>query len=245
MFEEQLFMVRAELDQVALLRFAERTHLSLRTLDDSYVVHAALKALFGESAPKPFITQRGRGHRLTLLAYAGHDHRDLADRALALADPLAVATLDLASMCSKPMPSRWRTGAIYRFETRVCPVVRISGRARGEDPREVDAFIHRCLQVGADIRLNREAIYREWLERELGRDGAARTLDAQLARFQLQRLWRRAHAANEAHLRRCQRPDVTFRGVLEVEAPGAFLALIRRGLGRHRAFGFGMLLLRN
>ena len=38
-----------------------------------------------------------------------------------------------------------------------------------------------------------------------------------------------------------QRPDALLVGSLKVEDPGAFTALLARGLGRHRAFGFGML----
>jgi CRISPR system Cascade subunit CasE len=101
------------------------------------------------------------------------------------------------------------------------------------------------LRVGPDISLNREAIYREWLERELGRNGAARTLHAELVRFQLQRLARRTHTTGNRRFHRCERPDATLTGMLEVASPEPFLALIRRGLGRHRGFGFGMLLLRN
>ena len=41
-----------------------------------------------------------------------------------------------------------------------------------------------------------------------------------------------------------RRPDVTFRGTLQVTDPDRFHALLARGVGRHRAFGFGMLLLR-
>jgi CRISPR system Cascade subunit CasE len=39
-------------------------------------------------------------------------------------------------------------------------------------------------------------------------------------------------------------PDAVLEGVLEVVDGEAFAALLRRGVGRHRAFGFGMLLLR-
>jgi CRISPR system Cascade subunit CasE len=35
-----------------------------------------------------------------------------------------------------------------------------------------------------------------------------------------------------------------FNGVLEVTEPGTFASSLARGIGRHRAFGFGMLLLR-
>ena len=39
-------------------------------------------------------------------------------------------------------------------------------------------------------------------------------------------------------------PDATLQGTLAVVDSGAFQALLARGVGRHRAFGFGMLLLR-
>jgi CRISPR system Cascade subunit CasE len=55
---------------------------------------------------------------------------------------------------------------------------------------------------------------------------------------------RRTQGPNRRARPGLRKPDVTFRGMLEVVEPGAFEALLRRGVGRHRAFGFGMLLLR-
>ncbi|MBV8455542.1 MAG: type I-E CRISPR-associated protein Cas6/Cse3/CasE [Acetobacteraceae bacterium] len=243
MFDTPLFMVRAEFGQQPLMRFADRTGLNLRVADGGYILHAALAALFGDAAPRPFLVRDIGARRLTLLGYASSSHHELSDRARALADPLAVDTIDLDSICSKPMPSAWRAGALYRFETRVCPVARISGRSAGEKPREVDVFLHRCLRVSDETLVDREAVYREWLARELARDGAASLREARIVRFQRQRLARRDRSGPNPHLRRCERPDVMLAGVLEVASPPAFAALLRRGLGRHRSFGFGMLLL--
>lgn len=111
----------------------------------------------------------------------------------------------------------------------------------GQKPREVDAFLHQCWRQGPKTLVDREDVYRQWLATELGRGGAARLPEARLVRFQRQRLARRDHA--EARIARCERPDATFTGILEVTDVDAFAALLRRGLGRHRAFGFGMLLL--
>jgi CRISPR system Cascade subunit CasE len=238
-----LFMLRTEFDQQALMRFANRTGLNLQIADGGYIMHAALSALFGDGAPRPFVVRDSGSRRLTMLGYASSSHHELAERARALADPLAAETMELDAMCSKQMPSAWRAGALYRFETRVCPVVRISGRSAGETPREVDVFIHRCLRVSAETLLDRQAIYGEWLARELARDGAARICETRLVRFQRQRLARRDRSGEDQRLRRCERPDATLVGILEVNSPEGFAALLRRGLGRHRAFGFGMLLL--
>lgn len=40
------------------------------------------------------------------------------------------------------------------------------------------------------------------------------------------------------------RPWALLHGTLEVRDPAAFMALLARGVGRHRAFGYGMVLLR-
>ncbi len=246
MSDASLFMLRAEFDQPSLLRFADRSGLNLRIADGGYILHAATRALFGDAAPRPFAVRDDRARRLTLFGYAPADHRELADRARALADPLALAALDLDSLCAKPMPTAWRAGAVYRFTARVCPIVRISGRAGGAGPRETDAFLHRCIRVGPDVFVDRQAVYRDWLAAELARDGAARLPridEVRLTRFQRQRLARRDRSGADSRLRPCERPDATLDGVLEVASPEAFAALLRRGLGRHRAFGFGMLLL--
>lgn len=241
MAETSLFMVRAEFDPPSLMRFAERTGLG-NVADGGYIMHAALAALWGDAAPRPFVV-RDSGRRLTLVGYASHSHHELIDSACALADPIAASAVDLESICSKPMPSAWRSGTFYRFETSVCPVVRVSGRSAGEKPRELDVFLHRCLRVSADTLVDREAVYREWLACELARGGAARVRAVRVVRFQRQRLARRDRSGSDPGLRRCERPDATLAGILEVASPESFAALLRRGLGRHRGFGFGMLLL--
>ncbi len=241
---QQFCMVRAEFDEASLFRFAAHFGMPLGFVDTGYMVHGVLRALFGDAAPAPFGVTAARSRRLVMLGYGPADHRELAERARAAADPLALAVLDLASLCSKPMPVEWRAGALWRFEASICPVVRISGRSTGEASREVDAFLHRCWREGPQVKVDRATVYRDWLGNELNRDGAARVVDARMVRFRRERLFRRDRSGAVSRSARCERPSVTMAGTLEVTAPQAFAALLRRGLGRHRAFGFGMLLLR-
>ena len=42
---------------------------------------------------------------------------------------------------------------------------------------------------------------------------------------------------------RLEGPDAWFRGTLAIVDPNAFAALLARGIGRHRSFGFGCLLI--
>jgi CRISPR system Cascade subunit CasE len=81
------------------------------------------------------------------------------------------------------------------------------------------------------------------LRGQLARSGAARFQEAKLVRFQRERLARQTHRG-ERRWEFCDRPDATMTGTLEVADAAAFHALLTRGVGRHRAFGFGMLLLR-
>ena len=46
------------------------------------------------------------------------------------------------------------------------------------------------------------------------------------------------------HARYSEGPDAVMRGVLTITDPDAFSSLLASGIGRHRAYGYGMLLLR-
>jgi CRISPR system Cascade subunit CasE len=91
--------------------------------------------------------------------------------------------------------------------------------------------------------LERAPVYRAWLER---RFGPAAGLSA--FRLVAHRRIRTARAVppDAASRRRpgFEGPETVVDGTLTVADPAAFAALLARGVGRHGAFGFGMLLLR-
>jgi CRISPR system Cascade subunit CasE len=88
-------------------------------------------------------------------------------------------------------------------------------------------------------------VYAEWLARELARGEAASVERLQLDGFRLAASVRKGSAAEGRRpARRVAGPDALFSGELTVRDPAGFAALLARGVGRHRAFGFGMLLLR-
>ena len=69
--------------------------------------------------------------------------------------------------------------------------------------------------------------------------------DVHLAGFQRQQVVRRTQAVGSALRRGCviDGPDALLKGHLRVRDSADFAKLLTRGVGRHRAFGFGMLLL--
>jgi CRISPR system Cascade subunit CasE len=175
---------------------------------------------------------------LFVLAYAEADDA-------ALESEMGQMRPEILRRCeSRPMPE-FTVGQALGFRTRVCPIVRT--RKPGTRPlgvnrhgrvkhREIDAFIHATLIAPEGARVDREAVYVGWLGRELQRHGACSLTAAEVVEFRRERM-RRGRASLE-------RPNVVLEGSLSVMDPAAFRALLIRGVGRHRAFGFGMILLR-
>lgn len=247
-----LHLIRLGVDPLALTRFAVERRFG--DDDDGYALHCALVARFGDAAPRPFryLPDHGRGPHL--LCYA----TDWAAMQEAAALPALDDRLDslFGLPQAQPMPDAWRTGARYAFEVRARPVVRFgkSIRAARQDRAdawqrragEVDAYVAACERAmqdsGTTADVTREAVYGGWLRARL--EGAATLDEVSLRLFRRTRARRSTHgAAGSARTRAVEGPDAVLAGTLTVSDPAAFAMRLARGIGRHAAFGHGMLLL--
>jgi CRISPR system Cascade subunit CasE len=240
-----LYMHRLRLEVAGMIGLARRRRLPVRDVDLGYIAHLQLGELFGGDPPQPFTVTGMSGRWVTLLAYSERPQQELRDVAQACADPAIYNTLAWEHFDSKPMPPEWRAGQRLGFEVRVCPVVRMSSDgphwSRGT---EVDAFLAACWKTGdPSVPVARDEVYRDWLVKRIEASGA-RVLEVRMNQFKLERLIRRTHG-EERTSRTLERPAAAFAGALEVVEATGFDQLLRRGVGRHRAFGFGMVLLRN
>lgn len=227
--------------------------------DPGYLWHFALRKAFGTLAPQPFRSlERSRpaapGH-VQLLGYSPADQGELCD-ALALAAPDLERVFPPDQVRSKALLP-FAAGRRLAFETRICPIVRCKS-CDGSHQRELDVFVHHASKT-PDQPIDRATVYRDWLGTRLAA-GGAHMIDARMTSFRLPPLVRRRHASpggrtatREAPARRlrakdgrksARRPDVVLEGILEVREPEIFAQSLAAGIGRHRAFGFGMLLLR-
>lgn len=237
-----LYMTQMSLDTRALMRLADRRILFQHVLDTGYLVHSQLCGLFGnELAPKPFTVIRTDGPRLCVLGYSSVPAEELAQHAQTFAQPITYQIVDWDTFTSKPMPAAFPLGGQFSFRLRVCPVVR---KGRGSQfykaGREVDVFLSEVARCGPNVPLDRHTIYTAWLENCLSRQGGARCSGVRVIQFHRSRLLRRNTSRAGLPV---ERPEVVFEGNLEVTAPERFQQLLKRGVGRHRAFGFGMVLL--
>ncbi len=211
--------------------------------DDGYAWHALLTAIFGAGhAPKPFRVLARRGRPPQLLAYAMHDAATLRAQAAAFADPRAHAALGVDAMAAKPMPD-FAAGRRLGFSLRVRPTIRRDREGDRRKTAELDVAIA-SLGPRPHDPAARADVYLAWIRRKLAEAGTAvETL--RLDGVQGDAAIRRGRP-DEAGVRRlCRVPghSVTAAGTVRVEDAGRFANALARGIGRHRAFGYGMLLL--
>jgi CRISPR system Cascade subunit CasE len=207
--------------------------------DLGYAFHAALKAAFADLAPQPFCYQAVQG----LLGYSKHGE-DLRGAA-ALAVPEIADMLGLDETPQSPglmirrFPQIWKQGQALAFEVRVRPIV------RSKEGRERDAYLSAVEHTPkAETGLTRESVYVDWLKRQF--KDAAHLHEVQMKEFSLSTVVRRsASQVDGARTKQPVRgPNAVFSGILQIQNSLALGELIERGIGRHRAFGFGMLLLK-
>lgn len=248
-----LHMVRLPVDLAALARIAgERgwTKGRRQHFDEGAALHHLLGETFGPAVLQPFrLRVAPRQRRGRLYAYTQHESAELLDTAAIAATPEAISTLSPSALEAKAMPGVWQVGRRVGFDIRLRPTVRLSsaiapctdrqgqrrhGFARGA---EIDAFLaealkHPSRESMAHQKRSREAVYRDWLARRL--DDAAQLEDARLVNCQRVTV-ARGGASHEA----C---DVVMQGTLCITDAERFADLLTRGVGRHRTYGYGMLL---
>lgn len=251
-----LHMIHAPLDLRCFNGWAARRGLIARgDFDEGAALHTLLTALFGRRRLQPFrLFAPARGRRGSVYAYAAEDERALAAEAATHGTPDDLEVLPPAALRSKAMPIRFDPGRRLGFDLRTRPLRRT--RSDPADPRrskprtpprvaELDAFLLEALTRFPDgagdpeasmatAGRGREQVYRDWLGERLA--PAARLESLRLAQFRRDRVFRKG--------RWVEGPDATLQGTLVVEDAEAFSGLLEGGVGRHKAYGYGMLILR-
>lgn len=217
--------------------------------DEGRALHHLIGEVFGPDALGPFrLLVPPRRTTANLYSYSMLDAGALREAAAIHEWPDHLKVLSLDGLASKSMPATWRAGQRLGFDLRSRPVRRL--RSDLETPlgriskgREIDAYLLEALrrhpaERGGMLRANRtrEAVYLDWLAERLDSGAELDCQASHVARFRRNRV-ARGNAGSEG-------PDATFHGTLTVIDPTSFAALLARGVGRHRAYGYGMLLLR-
>ncbi|WP_122520093.1 type I-E CRISPR-associated protein Cas6/Cse3/CasE [Pannonibacter phragmitetus] len=252
-----LHMMSLPVDLRALRRLAASRGYAA---DEGRALHHFLCEVFGKSIAQPFrLMVAPRQSGASLYAYTLIDEASLKQNAETAAPELETA-LGLSRLAVKTMPAQWTQGRRLAFDVRVRPVRRLIkpmqawsrnvGRqqARGEATpppfkkgAEVDAFIisrQRQFPDGLPEEadgFSRERVYIDWLEERLAGGALLDRNCTHLAHFARSKIERREIQEG---------PDATLHGELTITNSEAFAKLLAGGIGRHKAYGYGMLLLR-
>lgn len=244
----KLHLIQMPLDMRALHVWAEHRKLAGRgALDEGRALHHLLAETFGPGVLQPFrLMVAPRSRNATLYGYSKQSETELREMACMVATPEATGVAAPETLSSKPLPPTiWQAGRRLGFDLRVRPVVRLGRSDIGmKKGAEVDAFLAEALSQHGDDRhgmeaagREREVVYLDWLAARLASAAEIDRRATRLARFQRTRAVR-AGGPSEG-------PDATFYGTLTVTDPTIFADRLARGVGRHRAYGYGMLLLRS
>ena len=247
-----IHLIRARISLARLARWtAERGWGGGRrglVYDEGRALHHLVDEVFGPGALRPFrLLVPPRHTHGNLYAYSVLDAAALREIAGIQAKPEHLMVLGLRHLESKPMPARWRSGQRLGFDLRIRPTRRLSAALPSRtgvlrEGTEMDAFWHEALRNHAETHdgmkragRTRESVYLDWLTEQLSPGAALESETSRLARFQ-RNLIARGDKSVEG-------PDAVVHGTLTVTEEAAFACLLAHGVGRHCAFGYGMLLL--
>lgn len=244
MTEEKVHLVKVPLRADRVAAIARRRQVSVRDLDTDYLAHCLLRELWQEAAPAPFLL-KGNGRVIDVLGYSQAGREVLLERARTFGDPAILDAIDdLDAVAAKEMP-RLEPGRRVGFRVRACPVVRLSkARCDHRAGAEIDAFLARCFELGPGQAVDRQEVYRAWLGKRFEKQEmtGVELVSSSVLGIARERFMRRTQG-EQREARRIERPDVTFGGEFIVRDGGALLRFLAHGLGRHRAFGFGAVML--
>jgi len=236
------YMIEIQVEIPRLLQFLRSRGLFSSTADDDlgYGVHVWLRAAFGDEAPKPWRLWADGRRPARILAYSKHDAATLRRQFAEFAEPtvFAVCTDPERLMASRQMPL-WTSRRPLAFEVQGCPVGRMSTSGV-----EKDLFLIQG-DPSSPSSLDRTQVYCDWLQERMEQNQAATITTLALDGYRLVRQTRQgAKAGGSRSSHTLIRPQALFKGSLEIGNVDAFHRLIAHGVGRHRAFGYGMILLR-
>ncbi|MCI4660326.1 MAG: type I-E CRISPR-associated protein Cas6/Cse3/CasE [Neomegalonema sp.] len=230
-------LLRSNLSVPGLHRWARGRHCGVhaRGIDEGRALHHLLDECFGPGALRPFRLQVSRGGA-TLTACTDLAPTELSARFGRYALPEILAVLDPGSMAVRSVVNDWQVGEMTGIELVTRPERRLTNGGTADA----------CPDPEADLAV-REAHYAQWLDERLG--GAARLEYCQLRRYRrmpvLRSGSRRMSPMKTGSARSAAvsfGPEARLYGEVRIEDSAAFFDLLRHGLGRHRGYGYGLVL---
>jgi len=225
-----LLMLRFSPDMRSARRWMETRKAVASDPEGGYAWHALLGAAFGTTAPRPFRVLAGAAD-LQILAYA-------IQKPVMTDDREAIAAIGPAEM--KPMPML-RQGLRLSVAARLRPVVRTD--ANGDRRRSVEMDVYHWTRKREGGNPDPETVYANWSQALLERNGV-NVESIRLVRKRFEPVLRRPRQEGGRTRTLVQGTSIEIEGIVKITDASLFSQAVAGGVGRHKAFGYGMLLLR-
>lgn len=231
-----LHMLRFTIRLPNLYNLVRRHAVPTSPNDLGYFMHCGFEALWDGARPfSSFKIERTQGDKAHILAYSEKQISQLQSEASIFAEPDAYNILEWDSTSEKTMPVLWRQGLRLGFQVLVCPTTQLHQATETHRAgAEVDHFLLHKFEDRAEA-------YTSWLKMKMK---GVELEHAQLDSGAIQPMLRRTHNGPRSHVH-IEKPVAQLSGVFTICDPDLFQQrLLNQGVGRHRAFGLGMLLLK-
>ena len=205
--------------------------------DPDQTLHHLIYNTFGyDHTPKPFMVKVNPDRNLAcgkLMGYTELEAEKLQEIARSKQNASSASVLEPSSIKTVRLPENWQRGTAVGFQTRVRPTYRTSHRHGQQKSMELDLYY----KPGNES--SREETYIQWLEETLRTRGATPVENSTRIISCRTRNVTRQHGRGVT-----SGPDALMEGTCIIEDPDLWTNAVRRGIGRHKAFGYGMLLLK-
>ena len=214
--------LRADLDGIG--RWQEREGILPLEAGREVAFHHLLTETFGSRAPRPFrVLNSG-----IIDAYTITSAEELREVARETAMPEQYKLLGVDEIAGKLMPAQWTAGRLLSFEAKVMPLV----RAKNGEGKQMERDFYRY--ANKEVPKDRRAAYALWFTKQVNKLGGAEILQVatramgpvSIIRKKGQKPWKS--------------PFAFIEGILQVRDNEDFNRLLKRGVGRHVTYGYGM-----
>jgi CRISPR system Cascade subunit CasE len=226
---KMLYMIALNIYKKSYAKWLKARNMS----DQQSSLHFLLDSTFGPSALKPYRAYPTGGDTFQVLAYTTSDQETLKATSQLIACPDSLEVVDMGSMRTKVMPE-FTEGQEIGFDLKTVPVRRVQKNI------EMDAYdldvrngvYDRNAETAVEDRVES---YMTWLEHRLQK---AADVDRERTCIELKGKVPRQRS------KICYRHEIQITGNLIVKDPTLMGECLASGVGRHKSYGYGMIILR-
>jgi CRISPR system Cascade subunit CasE len=225
------YFIQINVDIVKAARHLQSFFSHTQMADDSLVLKTMLTEAFSGAVVRPWAIHSIRGSQVMIVGYSDIS-ADEANERRALALPSVQASVGEAVSAELP---KLQNGQSYRFSVQLVPTIRVTKKEGGPRYGERDAFLAEVDRSDDGSGLTRDVAYQKYLTQRLP---GAEIGDCRLSGFRLRAFVRSGKGGKPASK---TMPEAVLEGTLKVTDNAALVEVVTSGIGRQRAFGFGML----